>query len=723
MLRLTTETQLEIDASKSIPSLCDITSELLQNAIDANATQIVISIKSGTLEVSDDGDGMRKAQLDALGTRATTKTNHGRTFGFHGRALLNLMTLCRRVDVWTRPKNFMSVSCVHWLEGRRTVGCRRSSGCDGGPEPPRYDYGTTVRVSDWYYKYPVRQRGSASIESRDLAALEHVLVVHALIHPSIHLSILHDGHVVSFIEPRPKRMKMTQRFQELLFGRVPLSIVQVTQNHRSALGLFSSGSTSTRYRIVMLNRRQLHPNSMLHQFINQRLSSVNKKGYWVEIDLPQHELDLQVKGFLCEILLSGEHVTEGIRKLLGTCLDRLMTDEDGIDRVTDTKTGIETAPSSRSVAPLTSSRSKHPTRYSLAPKSRMISSASSSSTIKRPSAVLKVGSKCSTSTSELGEEERCDHPVNPSTSSWIQHAFSQWTNPVFPSAPTSIPKLHLPSSTANGSSTAPLLPCGTSMMACGEDLSLTKQDLHHLTFLRQVNQQVLVCLVDRGRYWVVVLVDQHAADERIRVERLISSLFIPSCSGKGKPIEYTLHPPVYELDDPIEVPLEVSVKKYTDQARVIRTLKQWGFHCSLGTRGSGTQQDTSSSSPLAPQGPRESEVELVRVEMCPVILKPRVERDRTCLHHVINHAFHPDSLPIQTPIRVTHPLQSVALMPYGLLDLINSRACRGAIMFGTEVCREESERILRELRDCVYAFQCAHGRPSLVPLCLVPQRS
>ena len=48
--------------------------------------------------------------------------------------------------------------------------------------------------------------------------------------------------------------------------------------------------------------------------------------------------------------------------------------------------------------------------------------------------------------------------------------------------------------------------------------------------------------------------------------------------------------------------------------------------------------------------------------------------------------------------------------------MMNSRACRSAIMFNDVLPRDQCEILVRKLADCMFPFQCAHGRPSLVPL-------
>lgn len=54
--------------------------------------------------------------------------------------------------------------------------------------------------------------------------------------------------------------------------------------------------------------------------------------------------------------------------------------------------------------------------------------------------------------------------------------------------------------------------------------------------------------------------------------------------------------------------------------------------------------------------------------------------------------------------------------PQGIVDLLNSRACRTAIMFNDPLNIEECQALISRLARCAFPFQCAHGRPSMVPI-------
>ena len=54
--------------------------------------------------------------------------------------------------------------------------------------------------------------------------------------------------------------------------------------------------------------------------------------------------------------------------------------------------------------------------------------------------------------------------------------------------------------------------------------------------------------------------------------------------------------------------------------------------------------------------------------------------------------------------------------PAAAMHVINYKACRGAIKFGDAITDEAAVRLVGRLALCTYPFQCAHGRPTVVPL-------
>jgi len=57
-----------------------------------------------------------------------------------------------------------------------------------------------------------------------------------------------------------------------------------------------------------------------------------------------------------------------------------------------------------------------------------------------------------------------------------------------------------------------------------------------------------------------------------------------------------------------------------------------------------------------------------------------------------------------------------SIIPPMIRDRIVNRACKGAIKFGDELLIEQCQCLVHDLSKCTFPFQCAHGRPSIVPL-------
>lgn len=67
-------------------------------------------------------------------------------------------------------------------------------------------------------------------------------------------------------------------------------------------------------------------------------------------------------------------------------------------------------------------------------------------------------------------------------------------------------------------------------------------------------------------------------------------------------------------------------------------------------------------------------------------------------------------------IRQATPGWPAHLRPSTIQYILNSKACRGAIMFHTPLSRQQCEALVQDLSKTAFPFQCAHGRPSVVPL-------
>lgn len=179
-----------IAAGEVVERPASVAKELLENAIDAGATQITLSIERGgiqQLQIADNGSGIEAEYIDKAFIRhATSKIataddlGHIHTLGFRGEALASIASVAR-VEVLTRTEAD-EFACCYRIEGGEPLGM----------EPGARPRGTTVTVRDLFYNTPARMKFLKKDVSEGTFVAD--IVLHeALSHPEISFRFLRDG--------------------------------------------------------------------------------------------------------------------------------------------------------------------------------------------------------------------------------------------------------------------------------------------------------------------------------------------------------------------------------------------------------------------------------------------------------------------------------------------------------------------------------------------------
>ncbi|TGZ85281.1 hypothetical protein EX30DRAFT_361150 [Ascodesmis nigricans] len=192
---------------------------------------------------------------------------------------------------------------------------------------------------------------------------------------------------------------------------------------------------------------------------------------------------------------------------------------------------------------------------------------------------------------------------------------------------------------------------------------------------------------------MLVILDQHAASERIRVETLFSSLCSPT--GTTTP----LNPPIPLHLPPNEIHLALHHQP---------SLRRYGLSFLLPPNTT-TENITITSLPAVA-------FDRLLTSTTSSTSKPLLLRDflRRWLTELNERLILPPPPPLSTQEKDwwTH----LASLPTALKDMVNSRACRGAVMFGDKMTLEECTALVRGLGETKWPFMCAHGRVGLRPL-------
>ncbi|KAL8194076.1 hypothetical protein R6Q57_026318 [Mikania cordata] len=203
--------------------------------------------------------------------------------------------------------------------------------------------------------------------------------------------------------------------------------------------------------------------------------------------------------------------------------------------------------------------------------------------------------------------------------------------------------------------------------------STSKKCLEDCRVLYQVDKK-FIPVVGGG---ILAIIDQHAADERIRLEDLREKVL----SGETKTVTYL------EAEQELVLP-EIGyqlINNYSEQ------IQKWGWICNFHA-----QSSMSFKKNLNFLNNQPSVATLIAV---PCILGVNL-----------------------TDVDLLEFLQQLAdtdgssIIPPAVLRILNYKACRGAIMFGDTLLPSECSLIVEELKQTSMCFQCAHGRPTTAPL-------
>ena len=180
----------QIAAGEVIERPANLVKELLENAIDAGASAITVSVEDGGRElvrVSDDGIGMSAEDAAlCIERHATSKIASFddlvtvRTLGFRGEALPSIGAVSRMSITTRRPED---------LEGTRV---RVQGGAVMGISPHGCPPGTTVEVEDLFYNVPARKKFLRARQTETSKIFE-VCLRAALIRPELRLVVSSDG--------------------------------------------------------------------------------------------------------------------------------------------------------------------------------------------------------------------------------------------------------------------------------------------------------------------------------------------------------------------------------------------------------------------------------------------------------------------------------------------------------------------------------------------------
>ncbi|KXG52260.1 MutL, C-terminal, dimerization [Penicillium griseofulvum] len=333
-----------------------------------------------------------------------------------------------------------------------------------------------------------------------------------------------------------------------------------------------------------------------------------------------------------------------------------------------------------------------------------------------------------------GVDTPSKHPVQ---TFWIENLLGEWDNPSFSRTEMPIPNLDAGTAGQQGTITSShdcfkgIGSLDTAQVAKYRG-KLQRRALEGAEVIAQVDKKFILAKfhttpVNLG--WegqsddILLLIDQHAADERCRIELLFKEMFLSPDLGENLESGSRVH-----TVQVAPLAFEVSLTEGDLFQKCMALFSGWGIEYT-------TRASTNSTV-------------LITVHTLPVLIAERCRLEPRVLIDLMRRetwsseedgrklfqskkAFKAEDIDHDRGLSamddVVHKGTSISSVsrswiqqmngcPQGIVDLLNSRACRTAIMFNDPLNLEECQALVSRLAHCAFPFQCAHGRPSMVPI-------
>jgi DNA mismatch repair protein MutL len=315
----------QIAAGEVVERPASVVKELVENSIDAGARRIDVEIDAGgrrLIRVVDDGGGMTAEETRlALLRHATSKIVSPddlwglTTFGFRGEALPSIAAVSRLTMRSKRPGSQAGFSLVF------EAGMETSSGDVGMPD------GTQIEVRDLFWNTPARLKFMKS-EATEAANVGEAVIRLALAHPEIHFRLRGNGRVVLDLPPN---RDMAERVRAAL-ARRGASLLHEAQGEEAGVVVHAflaapeEASATPRSTFLFVAKRFVRDRSLLHA-LGMGYGELLEKGRYpmaaLFIDVPGQELDVNVHPQKLEVRFARpQEVYGAVRHVVGAAVAR-----------------------------------------------------------------------------------------------------------------------------------------------------------------------------------------------------------------------------------------------------------------------------------------------------------------------------------------------------------------------------------------------------------------
>ena len=297
----------QIAAGEVIQRPASVVKELVENAIDAGATQVKVNIKDAgrtLIQIIDNGCGMSDTDARMSFERhATSKIKSAndifaiRTMGFRGEALASIAAIAD-VELRTKEHDHDLGTFIH-ITGSNIV----------SQEPVNCDSGTNFQIKNLFFNVPARRKFLKS----NPAELKHIINEIqriSLANPEISISLVHNGSTIYDLTGSNKRVRIVSMFgkninQNLIPIDTETSLVKIT----GFIGQPKHARKTFGEQFFFVNQRYIkHP--FFHRAIMQAYEKILPPdaipSYFIYFDLNPADIDINIHPTKTEIKFENE---------------------------------------------------------------------------------------------------------------------------------------------------------------------------------------------------------------------------------------------------------------------------------------------------------------------------------------------------------------------------------------------------------------------------------
>ena len=315
----------KIAAGEVIERPASVVKELLENSIDAGATQVEVSLENGGLElirITDNGSGIPEDQLMlAVTSHATSKIEDADdlfsvgTFGFRGEALASITEVSQSTIRSRTPDADCGFELV-------------VNGGNHDPiEPCGCPVGTTIEVRQLFYNTPVRQKFLKTAQT-ERGHISEAFTRVALANPQVQMTLLNNGKVLHQLASTES---WSQRIKAFFGPEIGDNLIPITNQDDSVSvsGYVVDPSVSrsnNRMQYLFLNERYIRDRSLQHALSEAYRGLLMVGRYpicFLRMQMPFEMVDVNVHPAKLEVRFQNGGTV--YRQLLGTLRNKFLT--------------------------------------------------------------------------------------------------------------------------------------------------------------------------------------------------------------------------------------------------------------------------------------------------------------------------------------------------------------------------------------------------------------